>query len=68
MIGTKVVDEMVIWGRPLHAQPPIPRYFYTVVGSQNTYNHDLGRKWTQYTTSDVTFLFQQCAPEGDFGY
>ena len=42
---SSIVDEMVIFGRSLHTQPPIPRYFCTVVGSQNTHNHDLGRTW-----------------------
>ena len=51
-----LVSEMVILGRSLHAQPTVPHYICTVVGSQNTYNRELARKWTQYITSDVTFL------------
>ena len=51
-----VVGEIVILRRSLHAQSTVPQYICTVVGSQNTYNHDLDQKWTQCITSDVTFL------------
>ena len=30
---SRVVGELVILGRPLHTQPLIPRYLYTVIGS-----------------------------------
>ena len=58
-ISFKLVGEMVILERSVHAQPPIPRSYCTVVGSQNTHNHDLGRKWTYDMTSDVTFRLQE---------
>ena len=58
--GVVIEGGLVILGRSLHAQPLIPRYVYVVLGSQNTNKHDLSRKWTQYMTSDVTFLLQQC--------
>ena len=61
-----VVGGLVILGRSLHAQPLVPRYIYIVIGSQNTNKHDLSRKWTQYMTSDVTFILQQC-PGGVIG-
>ena len=48
--------EPVMFGRSLHTQPLIPRYLYTIIGSQNANKHDLSREWTQYMTSDVTFL------------
>ena len=38
--------------------------YYNIAGSQNTYKHDLGRKWTQDMTSDVTSR----APDERRGY